>query len=494
MLATLVLAGRLFLAAVFAVAGAAKLADRAGTRRAVVEFGAPERLAGPLALLLPLAELAVAGLLLPATTALVGAAGALALLAVFSGAIALSVARGRAPDCHCFGQLHSAPASWKTLARNGALPAIAVFAVAGALAEPDRSAVAWIGRLEGAEILALAVAVAAAVLLVAGALAFLSLLRSYGRVLVRLDRVERALADAGFDLDDEDAGPPPEFGLEPGTPAPAFAVADVAGASVALDDLLAPVRPLLLLFTSPNCGPCKTLLPEAAEWQREHSRELTVAFATDGAQDDVRAEAEEFELEHVLLDTDRRLYEAFQANGTPSAVLVAPDGTIGSWVAPGNDWIERLVAQTLAEPEEEPGLPVGAEVPPLELRSLDGDQVALSDLQGQDTLLLFWNPGCGFCRSMHDDLLAWESTSNGNGPRLVVVSSGDAESTRADGFRSTVLLDEDFAAGSAFGANGTPMAVLLDANGRLASAVVAGADAVLALASRQESAAPVPGR
>jgi hypothetical protein len=85
---------------------------------------------------------------------------------------------------------------------------------------------------------------------------------------------------------------------------------------------------------------------------------------------------------------------------------------------------------------------------------------------------------------MRDELLAWESSANGVHPRLVIVSSGDAESTREEGFRSQVLLDADFTASAAFGANGTPMAVRLDADGRIASPVVAGADAVLALAGR----------
>ena len=51
----------------------------------------------------------------------------LVLSLVFSVAIALSLARGRAPECHCFGQLHSAPAGPMTLARNAVLAALAVF-------------------------------------------------------------------------------------------------------------------------------------------------------------------------------------------------------------------------------------------------------------------------------------------------------------------------------------------------------------------------------
>jgi hypothetical protein len=65
------------------------------------------------------AVLLVAGLaLLPVATAWWGAVAALALLALFLAAIAFSFARGRRPDCHCFGQLHSAPIGSRTVIRN----------------------------------------------------------------------------------------------------------------------------------------------------------------------------------------------------------------------------------------------------------------------------------------------------------------------------------------------------------------------------------------
>ena len=317
----------------------------------------------------------------------------------------------------------------------------------------------------------------ALVVLALGTVAFVSLLRAYGRVLVRLERVEQTLADAGLQL--PEAALAPEFGLELGTPAPMFAVADSAGAEVTLDDLLAPGSPLLLVFASPQCGPCQALLPKVAGWQAEHVGRLTLAVASDGTRDDLRAEAEELGLDHVLVDTDAQLYRDFEASGTPSAVLIAPDGAIASRIALGPDAIEAMVAEV----RDTPGVAIGSPVPALELPSLDGESVSLADLRGRDTLLLFWDPQCGYCRAMHADLLAWERTANGATPQLVVVSSGSAEATRTDGFRSRVLLDEDFAAGAEFGVSGTPMAVRLDADGRVASGVAAGADAVLGLAA-----------
>jgi uncharacterized membrane protein YphA (DoxX/SURF4 family) len=123
------LASRLILAAVFSLAGAAKLADLAGSRAAVAGFGVPERLAGFAGTVLPLAELATAALLLPEATARAGAFAALGLLLAISLGVSASLSRGEAPDCHCFGQLHSEPAGPRTLARNFALALLAGFVV-----------------------------------------------------------------------------------------------------------------------------------------------------------------------------------------------------------------------------------------------------------------------------------------------------------------------------------------------------------------------------
>jgi hypothetical protein len=113
-----VLIARLILAAVFAVAAVGKLADRDGTRRALVDFGLPDLLAGPAAVGLPFGELAVSAFLVVGPVAVWGAMGALVLLAFFTTGIAVSLARGRRPDCHCFGQVRSAPAGPATLTRN----------------------------------------------------------------------------------------------------------------------------------------------------------------------------------------------------------------------------------------------------------------------------------------------------------------------------------------------------------------------------------------
>src|SRR5215203_5149372 len=149
---TVLLFARLLLAAVFIVAGGAKLADREGSRRAVADFGVPAALAAPLGVLLPLAELAVAVALIPTSTAFWGAVGALVLLLLFVAGIGANLARGRKPDCHCFGQLHSSPVGWSTLARNGVLAAIATFVVwQGLEGEVGPSVIGWLAALSNTQ-------------------------------------------------------------------------------------------------------------------------------------------------------------------------------------------------------------------------------------------------------------------------------------------------------------------------------------------------------
>src|SRR2546425_12138740 len=141
------LLARLLVAMVFVVAGLAKLVDRAGSRQALIDFGVPARLVTPLVVLLPLAELVVAVALIPTASAWWGAVGALAVLVLFVTAIGYNLARGRTPDCHCFGQLHSAPVGWSTLVRNLILAAVAGFVVGLGRTNAGASAVGWLGTL-----------------------------------------------------------------------------------------------------------------------------------------------------------------------------------------------------------------------------------------------------------------------------------------------------------------------------------------------------------
>ena len=338
------LVGRLLLALVFAVAGTAKLADREGSRRAIVDFGAPSVLAAPLGLLLPLAELAVAATLLPASTAWWGALGALSLLSVFIVGISVNLARGRTPDCHCFGQLHSAPARWKTLARNGALAAVAGFVLwAGYYGGAGPSALAWLGALSTAQLLGLLGGVLVLAFLAGQWWFLVHLLRQNGRLLVRLEAIETTLTEDGSVVSPSENGTPVHQaeGLPVGSPAPGFSLSGLHSETLALEALRSAGKPVMLLFTDPGCGPCNALLPDVGRWQEEHARKLTLALISRGEVEENKAL--EHGLENVLLQKDWEVSESFEVRGTPSAVLIGPEGKIASPVAGGVEGIRSLL-------------------------------------------------------------------------------------------------------------------------------------------------------
>lgn len=138
-------------------------------------------------------------------------------------------------------------------------------------------------------------------------------------------------------------------------------------------------------------------------------------------------------------------------------------------------------AAELAVPAAPSGIPIGGTAPTVELPDLKGKTVTLDGIRNGRTALLFWNPGCGFCQQLEPEVKAWEASRRNGAPQLVVVSTGSAEANHAHGFTSTILLDQGFRTASAFGASGTPSAVLIDKDGKVASRVAVGGPSVMNL-------------
>jgi hypothetical protein len=125
-------------AAIFAASGALKFYDLETFRGAVINYRLiPQWLATPFAWIAPLIESAAAlGLLLSPIRAS-AAAVLIVLLGVFTGAIAINLARGRTDiDCGCFGPALRQRLSWWLLLRNGALFALLALALLPVGARP----------------------------------------------------------------------------------------------------------------------------------------------------------------------------------------------------------------------------------------------------------------------------------------------------------------------------------------------------------------------
>ena len=137
-------------------------------------------------------------------------------------------------------------------------------------------------------------------------------------------------------------------------------------------------------------------------------------------------------------------------------------------------------------PPQPAGLPVGAAVAPFQLPDLTGRRVGLDDFRGQALLLVHWSPQCGFCDLIAPDLAQLQPALREHKVQLLLVSYGDAESNRKlaeeHGLRCPILLLDDAPPVAAFDGLGTPVAYLLDEQGRVARPLAIGADQVSALA------------
>jgi thiol-disulfide isomerase/thioredoxin/uncharacterized membrane protein YphA (DoxX/SURF4 family) len=317
----LVVSLRCLLAVVFAVAATGKLLDLDGSRRALEEFGVRPRFARAGGVALPIAELTVAVTLLIAPTARWGAAGALVLLVVFMVAVARAMAQGRAPECHCFGQIHSEQAGASTLVRNAILGCLAIVVI---VAGPGPSLNGVLAGLSTTQVALVAVSVAAVLL-------GLAVFQLWGdrRRLIR--DLHAALAARG------------PAGLRRGTPAPDFSLAPVRGDAGSLDDLMTPKRPTVLIFVTTQCPPCLQMFPMLARWQDSLADALALPAIFSGDRDDVERISEEQGLSVALAQDDEEAFGLYNLRATPSAVLIDGDRLVASVPAEGVPAIEALI-------------------------------------------------------------------------------------------------------------------------------------------------------
>jgi peroxiredoxin/uncharacterized membrane protein YphA (DoxX/SURF4 family) len=489
---------RLCLALIFGIAGISKL--RKGlpaSTKTLTDFGLPSALATPGALLLPGIELVTALLLVSTPSGWTGSILALALFVIFNAAIAMNLFLGKTPQCNCFGQLHSKPIGWSTFARNSIPLSLAAWLVWVLPNYRDASLKSSLASFSSMEIAGALVILVLFALITSLGFLLLHVLKQHGRLLLRIEALEKSTG-AGIPLPPRAA--PALQGLSVGSKAPVFQLPNVHGTMLGLGDFLTKGKASLLIFTDPNCGPCLSLLPQVASWQQQLGSTLSVVLISSGSVAVNLAKAQEFGLQNVLVEKKRSVAESYMAFGTPSAVLIRPDGSIGSFLASGSAAISQLIeykawmqaeygallkvlGHPLPPPTPDPTPALGSLAPEFSLKDLDGLSVSSSSFRGRTTVLLFWNPQCGFCQRMLPQLKAWESRKPSGAPRLVLSSSGTRELNAAMGLEATMLLDEKFEVGNLYGCRGTPSAIGIDSQGRIASAYVVGEPAAMGLLS-----------
>jgi peroxiredoxin/uncharacterized membrane protein YphA (DoxX/SURF4 family) len=482
------LAIRLVLFAVFAVAGIGKLLDIKGSIKATENFGIPESLSKIIGNMLPYLELLLAVGLLFQTTSWFAAIGLTCLLTAFIVGMLNQMRLGNAPECHCFGQFSSEPVSNKSVVRNVVFAVLSLALIVAGTNNQGLSAVNWINELTSAEKLFGVFGLVISALL-AFAINFLSLILAQQKQLAKqIEHLDFISNEHNHGEHRDDVSHPAD-GLPIGASAPDFVLPDVNGKQVEFEHLLMQTKPLLFFYVSPTCEPCKALLPEIDVWQSDLKNKVNFVFISEGSP---KENIEKFGKERtVLLQKDREVTSKFLAKWTPTAFLVQTDGTIASRLAAGDIAIRELVNQIKVQETvsfvANEGVAnqlkplIGEELPPFSLLNLDGQTVEPHKLIGSKNVLTFFSLNCSFCKKMVEEIKDWEKIKGKDEPNLVIMSDGEIDAHKELGLRSTILIDKGNTISNKLGMNGTPSAILVDETGKIVSETAIGAEQIWSL-------------
>jgi thiol-disulfide isomerase/thioredoxin/uncharacterized membrane protein YphA (DoxX/SURF4 family) len=485
---------RIFLAAIFALAALAKFADLKGSEKAFRDFGVSASLAMTGSILLSVAEIAVAGMFLSTDLSWFASAGASALLLLFIIQMIYQLARGNAPDCHCFGQVHSEPVGLKSIVRNVIFAVMSLSLVARGANGQGIS----VTSLSNDAVLQLVVGVGIAAL-IAAAIFYLKKISEQQTAIVKRLEVMELIARDGGAVEREDVVHPEE-GLPIGVMFPDFKLPDVSGRDVTFAGLTVVKHPLpiLFFFVSPSCNPCKGMVPEFEEWKKDLEGKVRTVFVSNGTVLENLAKFGTDLNSVMLLQKGRELADAAKAQWTPTAVLVDINGRVASHTAAGDTAIRELVEKVkAAEFDREFNYitnghrhshnnKLGHKIPEFKLADDKGRDISDNDLKGKKTLVAFWSTGCPHCANMIEDLRNWDGARGQDEPNLIVFSDGSREELQAYRLESPVILDEGHQTAAGFGMYGTPSAVLVNEDGVIVSETAIGAPDIWALVGRRK--------
>ncbi len=325
--------------------------------------------------------------------------------------------------------------------------------------------------------------------------------KQQGRLLLRLDDLDRRLAHAG--LGPAPGTPVEQDGLALGTPVSSGRLPDLEGRLLSLEDYRG--KRVLLVYWNPECVFCELLAPGLAELQADlgHSDvQLVLASLASAESNRELAGQHGLTCPIVLLTEDNPLVrETFRDQGTPVAYLLDEQGNVANPVAVGGDAILALArevagkrARRIGLPGERPlsssriernGLKAGTTAPAFRLPDLYGGTVALEDHRGERVLLVFSDPHCGPCEELAPHLVRIHRQRRELGLVVVMVSRGDVEENQRKSdhyhFEFPVALQERWNLSKEFGIFAMPVAFLIDEKGVIMHDVARGVAEILAL-------------
>jgi peroxiredoxin len=321
--------------------------------------------------------------------------------------------------------------------------------------------------------------------------------KQQGRLLLRLDELDRRLSHAGLGAADG------QDGLEVGTSVSLPRVPDLEGRMVSLDDYRG--QRILLVHWSPDCVFCELLAPDLAPLQadlRTHSVRLVLASLQDAESNRKLAREHGLACPILLLPKDDPLVrETFQGLGTPVAYLLDDRGRVAQPVAVGGDAILALAGGIVGRPAkrsrlpgerplsqsriERNGLKAGTTAPVFRLPALEGGTVNLEDFRGRRVLLVFSDPQCGPCEELAPHLVGIHRQHGDDGLVVLMVTRGDLDENRrkADryGFEFPVAVQDGWRLSKQYGIFAMPVAFFIDEEGMITKDVALGVAEIRAL-------------
>jgi peroxiredoxin len=331
------------------------------------------------------------------------------------------------------------------------------------------------------------------------------LVRQNGRILLRLEALEKRLE--AQEAEPPSPTPAPPSGLPVGSIAPEFELPDLAGTRHRLSDFRG--RSVLLIFFNPNCGFCTAMAPDLAALVPSggDGQPVPLVVTTGDAQANRQLFQKHESRCQVLLQKDMEVASQYQAHGTPMGYLIDEKGTIASSLATGAPALLALASAGSATAEERraqqkpkakgnkplsesrlnrSGLKAGTPAPNFRLARLDGGDLALEAYRGRRVLLVFSDPGCGPCDQLAPQLERLHLERRDL--QVLMVSRQDVETNRQKvaklGLTFPVVLQQSWEISLLYAMFATPMGYLIDEQGVLASDVAVGVEPILALAAR----------
>ena len=181
------------------------------------------------------------------------------------------------------------------------------------------------------------------------------LVRQNGRLLLRLETIEKQLAPRAG------AKPREAGGLPIGMAAPDFELPDLTGVRHRLSEFRD--RNVLLIFFNPQCGYCTKMAPDlAALPEGGGDRPVPVVVSTGDAQEN-RKLVEQYGIRClVLLQEEMEIASKFRAQGTPMGYRIDKAGRIASELTVGAEPLLKLAATIVAD-QNEAGVPGNGSAP-----------------------------------------------------------------------------------------------------------------------------------